>query len=111
MRPVSGGTDTHLVLVDLTPVGVTGKDAEKRCDASRITLNKNPIPNDPLPPMTASGIRVGSPSVTTQGMGVPEMKQIASFIAQAVKNESGHDKIAEEVNKLCKAFPAYPQSK
>ncbi len=111
MRPVSGGTDTHLVLVDLTPVGVTGKDAEKRCDASRITLNKNPIPNDPLPPMTASGIRVGSPSVTTQGMGVPEMKQIASFIAQAVKSESGHDKIAEEVNKLCKAFPAYPQSK
>ena len=110
MRPVSGGTDTHLVLLDLTPVGVTGKDAEKRCDASRITLNKNPIPNDPLPPMTASGIRVGSPSVTTQGMGVPEMKQIASFIAQAVKSESGHDKIADEVNKLCKAFPAYPHS-
>ena len=109
MRPVSGGTDTHLVLLDLTPVGVTGKDAEKRCDASQITLNKNPIPNDPLPPMTASGIRVGSPSVTTQGMGVPEMKQIASFIAQAVKSESGHDKIADEVNKLCKAFPDYPQ--
>jgi len=110
MRPVSGGTDTHLVLLDLTPIGVNGKDAEKRCDASRITLNKNPIPNDPLPPMTASGIRVGSPSVTTQGMGVREMKQIASFIAQAVKSETGHDKIADGVNKLCKAFPAYPQS-
>ena len=110
MRPVSGGTDTHLVLLDLTPIGVNGKDAEKRCDASQITLNKNPIPNDPLPPMTASGIRVGSPSVTTQGMGIPEMKQIASFIAQAVKNETGHDKIADGVNKLCKAFPAYPQS-
>jgi len=110
MRPVSGGTDTHLVLLDLTPIGVNGKDAEKRCDASRITLNKNPIPNDPLPPMTASGIRVGSPSVTTQGMGIPEMKQIASFIAQAVKSETGHDKIADGVNKLCKAFPAYPQS-
>ena len=110
MRPVSGGTDTHLVLLDLTPIGVNGKDAEKRCDASRITLNKNPIPNDPLPPMTASGIRVGSPSVTTQGMGVAEMKQIASFIAQAVKSETGHDKIADGVNKLCKAFPAYPQS-
>ena len=109
MRPVSGGTDTHLVLLDLTPIGVNGKDAEKRCDASRITLNKNPIPNDPLPPMTASGIRVGSPSVTTQGMGVSEMRQVASFIAQAVKSETGHDKIAEEVNKLCKAFPAYPQ--
>lgn len=110
MRPVSGGTDTHLVLLDLTPIGVNGKDAEKRCDASRITLNKNPIPNDPLPPMTASGIRVGSPSVTTQGMGVAEMKQIAAFIAQAVKSETGHDKIADGVNKLCKAFPAYPQS-
>ena len=110
MRPVSGGTDTHLVLLDLTPIGVNGKDAEKRCDASRITLNKNPIPNDPLPPMTASGIRVGSPSVTTQGMGIPEMKQIASFIGQAVKSETGHDKIADGVNKLCKAFPAYPQS-
>ena len=110
MRPVSGGTDTHLVLLDLTPIGVNGKDAEKRCDASRITLNKNPIPNDPLPPMTASGIRVGSPSVTTQGMGVAEMKQIASFIAQAVKSETGHDKITDGVNKLCKAFPAYPQS-
>ena len=110
MRPVSGGTDTHLVLLDLTPIGVNGKDAEKRCDASRITLNKNPIPNDPLPPMTASGIRVGSPSVTTQGMGVGEMKQIASFIGQAVKSETGHDKIADGVNKLCKAFPAYPQS-
>ena len=109
MRPVSGGTDTHLVLLDLTPIGVNGKDAEKRCDASRITLNKNPIPNDPLPPMTASGIRVGSPSVTTQGMGVSEMRQVASFIAQAVKSETGHDKIAEEVNKLCRAFPAYPQ--
>ncbi|MEY2778757.1 MAG: hypothetical protein RL008_853 [Actinomycetota bacterium] len=110
MRPVSGGTDTHLVLLDLTPIGVNGKDAEKRCDASQITLNKNPIPNDPLPPMTASGIRVGSPSVTTQGMGIPEMKQIASFIGQAVKSETGHDKIADGVNKLCKAFPAYPQS-
>ncbi len=109
MRPVSGGTDTHLVLLDLTPIGVNGKDAEKRCDASRITLNKNPIPNDPLPPMTASGIRVGSPSVTTQGMGVSEMRQVASLIAQAVKSETGHDKIAEEVNKLCRAFPAYPQ--
>lgn len=109
MRPVSGGTDTHLVLLDISPVGVTGKDAEKRCDASKITLNKNPIPNDPLPPMTASGIRVGSPSVTTQGMGVNEMKQVASFIAQAVKSEAGHDEIATEVNKLCRAFPAYPQ--
>ncbi len=107
MRPVSGGTDTHLVLLDISPVGVTGKDAEKRCDAARITLNKNPIPNDPLPPMTASGIRVGTPSVTTQGMGIPEMKKIASYIAQAVKTEGDSSAIAEEVTKLCKSFPAY----
>ena len=69
MRPVSGGTDTHLALIDLRGVGVTGTEAETRCDAARITLNKNAIPYDPQPPMVASGIRVGSPSVTTQGMG------------------------------------------
>jgi glycine hydroxymethyltransferase len=109
MRPVSGGTDTHLILLDISPLGVTGKDAEKRCDAAKITLNKNPIPNDPLPPFTASGIRVGTPSVTTQGMGVNEMKQIASFISQAVKTETDAQRISEEVNKLCKAFPVYPR--
>src|SRR5215217_1420812 len=68
MRPVSGGTDTHLALIDLRETGVTGKDAEARCDAARITLNKNAIPFDPQPPMTASGIRVGTPAITTQGM-------------------------------------------
>ena len=68
MRPVSGGTDTHLALIDLRGVGVTGRDAEARCDAARITLNKNAIPYDPQPPMIASGIRVGTPAVTTQGM-------------------------------------------
>ncbi len=68
MRPVSGGTDTHLALLDLRPLGVTGAEAEPRCDAARITLNKNAIPYDPQPPMTASGIRVGTPAVTTQGM-------------------------------------------
>ena len=107
MRPVSGGTDTHLVLLDISPLGVTGKEAEKRCDAAKITLNKNPIPNDPLPPMTASGIRVGTPSVTTQGMGVSEMKKIASYIAQAIKSENDGERIGLEVNKLCKEFPAY----
>ena len=69
MRPVSGGTDTHLALIDLRGVGVTGTEAEVRCDAARITLNKNAIPYDPQPPMVASGIRVGTPAVTTQGMG------------------------------------------
>ena len=107
MRPVSGGTDTHLVLLDISPLSVTGKEAEKRCDQARITLNKNPIPNDPLPPMTASGIRVGTPSVTTQGMGIAEMKKISSYIARAVKSDNELDKVAQEVNQLCKAFPAY----
>ena len=69
MRPVSGGTDTHLALIDLRGVDVTGRDAEIRCDAARITLNKNAIPFDPQKPMVASGVRVGTPSVTTQGMG------------------------------------------
>lgn len=68
MRPVSGGTDTHLALIDLREVGVTGAEAESRCDAASITLNKNAIPYDPQPPMVASGIRVGTPAVTTQGM-------------------------------------------
>jgi len=109
MRCVSGGTDTHLVLVDLTPVGVTGKQAEQRCDAARITLNKNPIPNDPLPPMTASGIRVGSAAVTTQGMGEPEMAMIGGLIDRAVRSE-GADlvTVADEVATLVRAFPAYP---
>ena len=71
MRPVSGGTDTHLALIDLRSIGVTGRAAEERCDAARITLNKNAIPYDPEKPMTASGIRVGTPSVTTQGMKEP----------------------------------------
>ena len=84
MRPVSGGTDTHLALIDLRGVGVTGKDAEARCDAARITLNKNAIPYDPQPPMTASGIRVGTPAVTTQGMTEGDVNEVAGLIARAV---------------------------
>ena len=80
MRPVSGGTDTHLALLDLRELGVTGRDAEARCDRARITLNKNAIPYDPEQPTVASGIRVGTPSVTTQGMREGEMRQIAGLI-------------------------------
>src|SRR5215207_238754 len=80
MRPVSGGTDTHLALIDLRGVDVTGRDAELRCDAAKITLNKNSIPFDPAKPMIASGVRVGTPSVTTQGMGPTDMKEVASLI-------------------------------
>ncbi|MEV0606982.1 serine hydroxymethyltransferase [Polymorphospora rubra] len=116
MRPVSGGTDTHLALVDLRDVGVTGRDAETRCDAATITLNKNAIPYDPQPPMVASGIRVGTPSVTTQGMREAEMRQIATLIARAVRADpalpGGADTLAEvaaEVAELAGAFPAYPR--
>src|SRR5664280_3415113 len=77
IRPVSGGTDTHLALLDLREVGVTGSDAEIRCDAARITLNKNAIPYDPAPPMMASGIRVGTPAVTTQGMTEGDLRHVA----------------------------------
>jgi glycine hydroxymethyltransferase len=115
MRPVSGGTDTHLALVDLRELGVTGREAEERCDAAMITLNKNAIPYDPQKPMVASGVRVGTPSVTTQGMREREMRRIAELIARAVRTEpaapGGADLLAGvsgEVAELVGAFPAYP---
>jgi glycine hydroxymethyltransferase len=109
MRPFSGGTDTHLALIDLTETGVTGTEAETRCDAARITLNKNAIPYDPRPPMTASGIRVGSPSVTTQGMTETDMKEVASLIGRAVRDADGSaaPEIAEAVSVLVERHPAY----
>jgi glycine hydroxymethyltransferase len=120
MRPVSGGTDTHLALIDLRGLGVTGREAEERCDLARITLNKNAIPYDPQKPMVASGIRVGTPSVTTQGMREPEMLEIARLIARAVRADpaadSGADggkavlaEVADEVAALVAKFPAYPR--
>lgn len=116
MRPVSGGTDTHLALIDLRGVDVTGRDAETRCDAARITLNKNSIPFDPAKPMIASGVRVGTPSVTTQGMGTSEMKEVASLIGRAIKadleTDSGRAEIAavtDGVSTLVAKFPAYPE--
>ncbi|MEV4512528.1 serine hydroxymethyltransferase [Dactylosporangium sp. NPDC049525] len=104
MRPVSGGTDTHLALIDLRELRITGRDAEERCDAVGITLNKNAIPYDPEKPMTASGVRVGTPSVTTQGMGETEMAQIAALIGAAVRGESVGDRVTDLVGR----FPAYP---
>jgi glycine hydroxymethyltransferase len=111
MRPVSGGTDTHLTLIDLTGVGVTGKEAEARCDAARITLNKNAIPYDEQPPMVSSGIRVGTPAVTTQGMIESDMKEIASLIGRAVRDADGTaaGEIAEVVSGLVARHPAYPR--
>ena len=111
IRPVGGGTDTHLALLDLQALGVTGTEAEARCDAARITLNKNAIPYDPQPPSVASGIRVGTPSVTTQGMGEGDMKEVASLIARAVKDADGSAAadIAATVGELCRRNPAYPE--
>jgi glycine hydroxymethyltransferase len=116
MRAVSGGTDTHLALLDLRPIGVTGADAETRSDAARITLNKNAIPYDPAPPLRPSGIRIGSPSLTTQGMGESEMAEVGRLVARAVKAEHGTDSgdrelaaVADEVTALVARTPAYPR--
>jgi glycine hydroxymethyltransferase len=115
MRAVSGGTDTHLALLDVRPLELTGAAAERRCDAARITLNKNAIPFDPAPPATASGIRIGSPSVTTQGMTEPDMTEIARLIGRAVRVEPGTAAgdaeladVATAVNAMATAHPAYP---
>jgi glycine hydroxymethyltransferase len=111
VRPVSGGTDTNLSLVDLRPIGVTGAEAETRCGAARITLNKNVIPFDPQPPMTASGIRVGTPSVTTQGMREGDMKEVASMIARAERDADGSAaaEVGAAVSALVAKHPAYPR--
>ncbi|WP_336208385.1 serine hydroxymethyltransferase [Nonomuraea sp. LPB2021202275-12-8] len=92
MRPVSGGTDTHLSLIDLRELGVSGAEAERRCAAAGITLNRNAIPYDPEPAAVTSGIRVGTPCVTTQGMGLQELKEIGTLVARAVRDpEAGPD--------------------
>jgi glycine hydroxymethyltransferase len=115
IRPTTGGTDTHLALLDLQGVGVTGVDAEARCDAAGITLNKNAIPNDPQKPSIASGIRVGTPCVTTQGMGADEMVKIAELIHTAVTTgdaDPDHEvsrEVRAQVTDLVTRFPAYPR--
>ncbi len=115
IRPTTGGTDTHLSLHDLQSVLVTGVEAEARCDAAGITLNKNAIPFDPQKPNIASGIRVGTPCVTTQGMGADEMRTIARLIATAAtKGDADPDhpvskEVRAEVTDLVARFPAYPR--
>ena len=109
MRAISGGTETHLALIDVTATGVTGKVADERCGAAGITLNKNSIPYDPNPPAVTSGIRVGTPSTTTQGMGESEMAVIAKLITRAIKSDDAaeHAKIKAEVQDLVSKFPIY----
>ena len=108
VRLVSGGTDNHLLLVDLTPLGVTGKKAEKALDNAGIHTNKNMIPYDPRPPLVASGIRLGTPAATTRGMGTEEMRQIAAWIGAIlndIENKALQEKIRREVADLCLRFP------
>jgi glycine hydroxymethyltransferase len=109
MRAVSGGTQTHLALIDIRSTGVNGKVADERCGAAGIVLNKNSIPYDPEAPSVTSGIRVGTPATTTQGMGTPEMQIIASLIARAIKTDDAaeHAAIKSEVHALTARFPIY----
>ena len=95
VRVVSGGTDTHMVLVDLTPIGVTGKDAEEALGRVNITVNKNAIPFDTLPASVASGLRLGTPSITTRGFQKAETEHVASLISRTIANIGDEDKEAE----------------
>jgi glycine hydroxymethyltransferase len=105
---VSGGTDNHLMLVDVTPLGVTGKEAEHLLDEVGITVNKNAIPFDPLPPNTASGIRVGSPAVTTRGFGPPEMRHVGELVVRTLEGRDDPEVLASvraEVREICASYP------
>ncbi len=114
LRIVSGGTDTHLMLVDLRPVELTGKVAEKRLEGAGITVNKNTIPFDPQKPFVTSGIRIGTPALTTRGMKEPEMEAIGDMIARVLKdieNDVVVAEVREEVRELCERFPLYAEMK
>jgi len=109
-RLVSGGTDNHLFLIEVHPRGITGSEAEKALDRAGITVNKNSIPFDPLPPMKAGGIRLGSPSVTTRGMKEPEMKLIGEWVAEILSNVGNAEveqKVRKQVAELAARFPIY----
>ncbi len=115
---VAGGTDTHLALIDLSPLGITGRDADEALERAGITCNKNAIPNDPQPPMKTSGIRVGSPAGTTRGFGAAEFQMIGDMVADVLdglrdKGEGGDPSVEadvrERVQNLCNRFPIYPE--
>ncbi|MEM4554915.1 MAG: serine hydroxymethyltransferase [Candidatus Anstonellaceae archaeon] len=112
MTLISGGTDTHLILVDLTGLKITGKDAQNALDEVGITVNKNTIPYDPLSPFVTSGIRLGTPALTTRGMGKSEMKEIARMISKVCRSPQDAElkkKIRQEVLELTAKFPLYPE--
>ena len=107
---ISGGTDTHLILVDLSDIGISGKMAENKLEDAGITVNKNMVPFDKKSPMITSGIRIGTPAVTTRGMKEKDMVKIAKFIDQVLQNPSDDQNIKKtkhEVNEFCASFPIY----
>lgn len=105
---VSGGTDNHLMLVDLRPFDLTGKEFERRLDEVYITVNKNAIPNDPQKPFVTSGVRVGTPAVTTRGLDTSDMEKIAEFMYLAAKDFDGNvENIRAGVTEICKKHPLY----
>ena len=105
---VTGGTDNHLMLTDLRPMNITGKELQERCDANHITLNKNAIPGDPQKPSVTSGVRIGTPAVTTRGLGEEEMKKIAHCIALTARDFEGTaDEVKSVVAAICEKFPLY----
>jgi glycine hydroxymethyltransferase len=109
-RIVSGGTDTHLMLVDVFSKGINGKQAEEALDRAGITVNKNAIPFDQNPPLTPSGIRIGTPALTTRGMKEPEMEAVGDWIAEVLDNineASVQQRVRREVERLCERFPLY----
>ncbi len=113
-KVVSNGTDSHIVLLDLRNKGITGKQAEDALGKANITVNKNAVPFDPLPPTKTSGIRIGTPAMTTRGMKEEEMKHIARLIAQVIQNiedSNTIEKVGKEVIELCQHFPLYPELK
>ena len=108
MRLVSGGTDNHLVLVDLTGIGITGKDAQAALEKVGIVTNRNAIPFDPRPALITSGIRLGTPAVTSRGFGVEEIKRIAALVVKVITNIGDLDiqqQVSREVSRLCSRFP------
>lgn len=105
---VTGGTDNHLILADLRPMGITGKEMQYRCDENHITLNKNAIPGDPEKPSVTSGVRLGTPAVTTRGLGLEEMKQIGHCIALTARDfEKSRSEVHDIVMDICKKYPLY----
>ncbi|MDW8033294.1 MAG: serine hydroxymethyltransferase, partial [Aquificaceae bacterium] len=113
-KVVTGGTDSHIVLLDLRNKGITGKEAEDALGRANITVNKNAVPFDPLPPTKTSGIRIGTPAMTTRGMKEGEMRLIARLIARVIENlreEKVIEGVGKEVVELCRQFPLYPELK